>query len=115
MKLQAEWIPLAVSDNQASAYFCRPGMTASPLPGIVLVQEAFGVDAFIQDVAQRLATAGYAVLAPDLFSYGGKPHALAPARVEDAKNMLDRIPPAAWFDTAQRATALAELQAPRRT
>ncbi len=36
-------------------------------PGIVLIQEIFGVGAYIRDVAERLAAAGYVVGAPDVF------------------------------------------------
>jgi carboxymethylenebutenolidase len=36
-------------------------------PGIVLVQEIFGVNAYVRDAARRLAELGYVVLAPDIF------------------------------------------------
>lgn len=36
-------------------------------PGIVLIQEIFGVGPYIRDVAARLADAGYVVGAPDVF------------------------------------------------
>jgi len=36
-------------------------------PGLVLVQEIFGVNRYIRDVADRLAALGYVVLAPDMF------------------------------------------------
>jgi carboxymethylenebutenolidase len=36
-------------------------------PGILLLQEIFGVGEFIVDRAERLAAAGYVVLAPDVF------------------------------------------------
>ena len=36
-------------------------------PGIVLVQEIFGVNAYIRDVADRLAGEGYVVLAPHMY------------------------------------------------
>lgn len=36
-------------------------------PGIVLLQEIFGVNAYVRGLADRLASAGYFVLAPDLF------------------------------------------------
>ena len=36
-------------------------------PGIILVQEIFGVGAYIRAVAERLAAAGYVVGAPDIF------------------------------------------------
>lgn len=36
-------------------------------PGLVLIQEIFGVNAYIRDVADRLARLGYVVVAPDMF------------------------------------------------
>jgi carboxymethylenebutenolidase len=36
-------------------------------PGIILLQEAFGVNHHIRSVADRLAAAGYVVIAPELF------------------------------------------------
>jgi carboxymethylenebutenolidase len=49
-----------------------PGFLAVPtvdrtLPGVVLIQEWWGLDAHIKDVAQRLAERGFVVLAPDLY------------------------------------------------
>ncbi len=41
-----------------------------PWPGLVLVHEAFGLDDNMRAHAERLARAGYLVLAPDLFSRG---------------------------------------------
>jgi carboxymethylenebutenolidase len=35
-------------------------------PAVILLHEAFGLNAYIQSVAERLCMAGYAVLAPDL-------------------------------------------------
>jgi carboxymethylenebutenolidase len=39
--------------------------------GIVVVQEAFGVNAHIEDVTRRFADAGYHTVAPDLFHRAG--------------------------------------------
>lgn len=36
-------------------------------PGILVIQEIFGVNAYIRDVARRLADLGYVALAPDVF------------------------------------------------
>ena len=36
-------------------------------PGILLIQEVFGVNSHIRDVANLYAAAGYVVLAPDVF------------------------------------------------
>jgi carboxymethylenebutenolidase len=42
-------------------------------PAIVLVQEVFGLDPHVQDMARRFAGEGFAVLAPDLYSREGTP------------------------------------------
>jgi carboxymethylenebutenolidase len=48
------------------AYTAFP-TTPGPHPGIILLQEAFGVNGHIRNVADRLAAAGYVVVAPELF------------------------------------------------
>lgn len=40
---------------------------AGPYPGLVVIQEAFGVNDHIKDVTQRFAGQGYFAVAPDLF------------------------------------------------
>ena len=58
---------LAVADGtEMRAYTAFPNSTG-PVPGIILLQEAFGVNHHIRSVADRLAAAGYAVVAPELF------------------------------------------------
>ncbi|OGX86051.1 dienelactone hydrolase family protein [Hymenobacter glacialis] len=58
---------LQVADGtEMRAYSAFPSGTG-PVPGIILLQEAFGVNAHIRSVADRLAAAGYAVIAPELF------------------------------------------------
>ena len=58
---------LLVADGTSMhAYVAQPQDTASA-PGIILFQEAFGVNGHIRNVADRLAAAGYVVIAPELF------------------------------------------------
>ena len=50
----------------ARAWLARP--TDRPdAPGVVVLHEIWGLDAHVRGVADRLAAAGYAALAPDLF------------------------------------------------
>jgi carboxymethylenebutenolidase len=44
-----------------------------PLPGLLVIHEAFGLNEHIRDVATRFANAGFDVLAPDLYSREGTP------------------------------------------
>src|SRR5687768_13333987 len=48
-----------------------------PWPGMVLVHEAFGLDAVMVRAAERVAEMGYVVLAPDLLARGRSPVCLA--------------------------------------
>jgi carboxymethylenebutenolidase len=43
-----------------------------PKPAVIVIQEIFGVDDHIKDIAGRLADAGYVAAAPDLFYRDGK-------------------------------------------
>jgi len=55
-------------------YFARPAVTDHKLPGVVVIHENRGLNPYIEDVARRLATAGYIALAPDaLTPLGGYP------------------------------------------
>jgi carboxymethylenebutenolidase len=64
---------LSVADGtQMHAYVARP-QASGPAPGILLFQEAFGVNGHIRNVADRLAAAGYVVIAPELFHRSAEP------------------------------------------
>src|SRR5437868_8606505 len=63
----SEWVDLAVSDGTTMrAYIARPA-GAAPTRGLLVFQEAFGVNAHIRDVAERFAALGYLAIAPELF------------------------------------------------
>jgi|SRR5579884_1181240 len=47
--------------------------TSAPRGGVVLVQEAFGVNDHIEDVGRRLAGAGYVSVAPHVYHRSGDP------------------------------------------
>ncbi|HEX8427945.1 dienelactone hydrolase family protein [Hymenobacter sp.] len=66
-------VALQAADNTSlNAYTAFP-TTAGPHPGIILLQEAFGVNGHIRNVADRLAAAGYVVIAPELFHRSAAP------------------------------------------
>lgn len=114
MELVSEWVDYNSPAGAVSAYLTRPRAARGPLPGVVVIQEVWGVDGHIADVADRLAGAGYLAVAPDLYSAGGgRPCVLALERVEAAKAFLDSIPQAQMMavlgDDARRAEALSRL------
>jgi carboxymethylenebutenolidase len=112
MKLTHDWVDVPSGSATFGAYRVAPEPVSEALPAVVLIQEIWGVDGHIQDLAGRLASAGYLVLAPDLYSLGGgRPAALEPPRVAAVKAFLDTIPPASWWDEGARAQALSALPA----
>ena len=65
--VSSEHIELKVSDGTAMlAWIARPTDTI-PQRGLLVFQEAFGVNAHIRDVTNRFAALGYAAIAPELF------------------------------------------------
>jgi carboxymethylenebutenolidase len=58
-------VTIPTPDGSFSAYLAAP--TAGRGPGIVVIQEIFGVNGFVRTVADGFAARGYFALAPDLF------------------------------------------------
>jgi carboxymethylenebutenolidase len=65
--IETDHITLTVSDGTTMpAYTARP-LTGGNGRGLIVFQEAFGVNHHIRDVAERFAREGYTVIAPALF------------------------------------------------
>lgn len=109
MRLQTGWIDVPMGGRTCASYRARPAASAAPLPAVLLVQEIWGVNEYLRDVAERFAASGYLALAPDLYSVGQRPAELAPERIEAAKRLMDSMPPANWGDPGQRQRAVATL------
>jgi carboxymethylenebutenolidase len=97
--------------------FCAwEGRAAAPVPGVLVIQEAWGVDDHIEDVAVRFAKAGYVALAPDLFAENGeRPAPFTRPRMQAFKEFMDASSPAVWGDPKAREEAMAKLPEPRRS
>ena len=62
-----ETVSLKVDDGtEMNAYVARPSGDGK-YPGVLVFQEAFGVNAHIRDVTERLAREGYVSIAPELY------------------------------------------------
>ena len=69
--VSTEKTTLNVADGTSmSAYVATPAGT-DRLPGLLVFQEAFGVNAHIRDVTERFAAQGYVAIAPELFHRTG--------------------------------------------
>jgi carboxymethylenebutenolidase len=60
-----EQTTITTPDGSFSAYVARP--SAGKAPAVVVIQEIFGVNGFVREVADGLAGQGYLAIAPDLF------------------------------------------------
>ena len=93
-----------VNGFQVPAYRAAPaGKTG--LPVVLVIQEIFGVHAYIADVCRRLARAGYLAIAPEMYARQGDPAkypdiaklmAEVVAKVPDAQVMADLDGAVAW-------------------
>lgn len=75
-QIVAEYVtyPSPNGHGQVRGYLVRPAQATGKVPGVVVVHENRGLNPYIEDVARRVAKAGYMALAPDgLTSVGGYP------------------------------------------
>ncbi|SPF75984.1 Carboxymethylenebutenolidase [Aliiroseovarius pelagivivens] len=74
--IHADYItyPSPNGTGDVRGYLVRPANTEGPLPAVLVIHENRGLNPYIEDVARRLAKAGFMALAPDgLTSVGGYP------------------------------------------
>lgn len=70
-------------------YLVKPAKTTGKVPAVVVVHENRGLNPYIEDVARRVAKAGYIALAPDgLSSVGGYP-----GNDEEGKALQQKVDP----------------------
>lgn len=60
------WVQIPNGDLLIDAYLAMP-VGDGPFPAVVVIQEIFGVNAHIRDVAERLAALGYVAIAPAIY------------------------------------------------
>jgi carboxymethylenebutenolidase len=64
-----EWIAVPRPSGHMDMYVAQPAQRAGA--AVLVLQEAFGVNAHIQDICARLAAEGFLAVAPDLFHRTG--------------------------------------------
>jgi carboxymethylenebutenolidase len=74
--IHADYItyPSPNGTGDVRGYLVRPAEVVTPLPAVLVIHENRGLNPYIEDVARRVAKAGFMALAPDgLTSVGGYP------------------------------------------
>jgi len=77
-------VDLHVNGDGAYAFVAQPDDDASH-PGLVLIQEWYGIEPHILDLAQKLAAQGFVVAVPDLY------HGKVATEPDDAMRMIMMI------------------------
>ena len=83
-------------------YYARPAVISHKLPGVIVIHENRGLNPYIEDVARRLAVAGFIAFAPDaLTPLGGYPgnddEGRAMQRERDSDEMVEDFVAAVGF------------------
>jgi len=65
-EIQTNYVKISADDLDIDAYLATPTADGT-YPGIVVLQEVFGVNSHIRDVTERIAKLGYVAIAPALF------------------------------------------------
>lgn len=103
MTVHTEWETFDGKTSKCRAYFASMEPVNELRPTVIIIQEIWGVNDHIKDVAQRFAAAGYVAIAPDLFARDGvRPDELNDERLEEAKRFLHSIPHSSWFNPDDR-------------
>jgi carboxymethylenebutenolidase len=90
-------VELGVADGtRMAAYVARPE-GGGPHPGLLVFQEAFGVNHHIRNVSERFAAEGYVAIAPELF------HRTAPPGFEGSYTDFPAVMPHARAVTTETA------------
>jgi carboxymethylenebutenolidase len=97
-EIKTDWIILNVADGTTMrGYVARPQDSARHT-GLLVFQEAFGVNGYIRDVTERFAREGYIAVAPELF------HRTAPG-FEGAYDNFEAVMPHVMALTDQNLAA----------
>ena len=99
---------IPVAGETLHAYWSRPQSTdrSISLPVVIVIQEIFGVHAYIRNIVRRLATQGYLAVAPSLFDRQGDPGSISNIG-EIVEKIVSRVPDQQVFDDLDATLAWA--------
>ena len=109
-RLTAETVTFpGAGGHRMSGLLVRPKGSKARLPGVIVIHENRGLVPHIQDVARRVALAGFVALAPDFLAPAGG----TPADEDQGRTMIGGLDPAATV--ADAVATLAWLRRDGRT
>ena len=111
-RISAEYIeyPSPEGHEKTRGYLVAPAGAEGKVPGVVVIHENRGLNPYVEDVARRVATAGFLALAPDaLAPLGGYPGTddegrLMQREIDRNKMTEDFIASARYLHTHEKCT-----------
>jgi carboxymethylenebutenolidase len=108
-RLECEYVEYEGAAGKMRAYLARP-KRAGKLAGVIVVHENRGLNAWVEDIARRVALEGFRAVAPDALSpVGGTPADPDKARelimgLDKAANTKNFVAAVAYLKTGPQAT-----------
>jgi carboxymethylenebutenolidase len=97
----AERVTFPGAGGEVSGYLARPAGASGRLPAVLVIHENRGLNPHIEDVARRVAQAGFMALAVDFLSPAGG----TPADEDKAREMIGALDARQTLDNAVTAVA----------
>jgi carboxymethylenebutenolidase len=82
--MQTTTVQIPTADGTAEAYLVKPDGDG-PFPGVLFFMDAFGLRPRLEEMAERIAERGYAVLVPNLFYRDASGLLITPEELGDAE------------------------------
>ncbi len=81
------WNDVPVDDSRMRCYLTRPPEVQGP--GVLVCMHGPGVDDFMRDICERLASSGFAAIAPDLYHRQREPRVEPWTKIRDTEALQD--------------------------
>ena len=89
MEITTTTIRLRADDGEMKCHQAQP-RGSGKFPTVIVIMEAFGLNDHIKDVAERIATEGYVVIAPDLY-YRESPNVVRYDQLDAAIHLMQTL------------------------
>jgi carboxymethylenebutenolidase len=101
-----ERVTFTGATGEISGYLARPAGAAGPLPTVLVIHENRGLNPHIEDIARRMAQAGFMALAVDFLSPSGG----TPTDEDKAREMIGALDGKQTLDNAVAAVSYLETR-----
>jgi carboxymethylenebutenolidase len=106
-EVKSEKIDVKTAEGVADSYLAQPD-DGRPHPGVLFLIDAYGLRPQIQSMVERIAAAGYVVLAPNVFYRAGKAPVISLDGLDDPERrgeVFERVMPLIRELTTERIVA----------